>query len=54
MRRIISLIGAALSLAACTNATAPDTSDRAAAEAKAKAALGGIEKVAAARKIAGN
>jgi len=44
MRRIISLISAALSLAACSNLTAPDDRDRSADEAKAKAALGAAAK----------
>ena len=58
MRRIISLIGAALSLAACSNPTAPDSSERSAAEAKAKAALGAVANGAntgrAAGRLAGN
>ena len=39
MRRIISLVTAALSLAACSNLTAPDNRDRSADAAKAKTAL---------------
>lgn len=58
MRRIISLVTAALSLAACSNLTAPDNRDRSADEAKAKAALGAAAKAAstghASGKIAGN
>ena len=43
MRRILSLIGAALTLAACSNPTAPG-SDQSANAAKAKAALGAVAK----------
>jgi hypothetical protein len=42
MRRIISLISAALTLAACSNPTGPVAGDQSAATAKAKAALGGV------------
>lgn len=44
MRRIISLISAALALAACSNPTGPGDSDRSADVAKAKAALGAVAK----------
>ena len=44
MRRIISLISAALAIAACSNATAPGGGDRSADAAKAKAALGSVAK----------
>ena len=54
MRRIISLISAALTLAACSNPTAPDDGDRSADAAKAKAALGAVAKGHASGKIAGN
>jgi hypothetical protein len=46
MRRIISLITAALTLAACSDATAPDSADRSVEAAKAKAALGAVAKSA--------
>jgi hypothetical protein len=42
MRRILSLIGAALTFAACTSPTAPARVDQSAKVAKAKAALGAI------------
>ena len=42
MRRIISLITAALTLGACADATAPDNAARSVAVAKAKAALGAV------------
>jgi hypothetical protein len=48
MRRIISLVSAALSLAACSNLTAPGNGDRAADAAKAKAALAAAAKATAA------
>jgi hypothetical protein len=56
MRRIIAFIAAALSLAACSNPTAPDTRDRSGDEAKAKAALGAAANTGrhASGKLAGN
>ena len=42
MRKIISIIAAAMSLAACSNPAAPDSRDRSTDEAKAKAALGAV------------
>jgi hypothetical protein len=44
MRRILSLIGAALTFAACSNPTAPGSGDQSANAAKAKAALGAVAK----------
>jgi hypothetical protein len=44
MRGIISLISAALTLAACSNPTAPSSVDRSSDVAKAKAALGAVSK----------
>ena len=54
MRRILSLISAAFSLAACSNPTAPDDGDRSVAEAKAKAALGAVAKGRINGRLAGN
>ena len=42
MRRIISLITAALTLTACADVTAPDSTERSVEAAKAKAALGAV------------
>lgn len=42
MRKLLSLLGAAVSFAACSNPTAPDVNARAIETAKAKAALGAI------------
>ena len=44
MSRLISLVTAALALAACSNPTAPSSADRSAAAAKAKTALGAVAK----------
>jgi hypothetical protein len=44
MRRILSLIGAALTLAACSNPTDPGSRDRSSDVTKAKAALGAVAK----------
>jgi hypothetical protein len=44
MRKILSLVSAALTLAACSNPTAPGSVDRSADVAKAKAALGAVAK----------
>ena len=44
MRRILSLISAALTLAACASPTAPSSGDQTANAAKAKAALGAVTK----------
>ena len=40
MGRLISLVTAALTLAACSNPTAPSSADRSVEASKAKAALG--------------
>ena len=40
MAKLISLVTAALALAACSNPTAPSSADRSVETAKAKAALG--------------
>jgi hypothetical protein len=53
MRRIISLLSAALALAACSNPTAPGSGDRSADAAKAKAALGAASKASAGRNTPG-
>ena len=53
MRRIIAFIGAALTLAACTNPTAPTGADRSTDVAKAKAALGAVAKGASAERSHG-
>jgi len=42
MGRLISLVTAALALAACSNPMAPSSSDRAIEAAKARAALGAV------------
>jgi len=42
MRKIISLITAAVAVAACSNPTAPSSGDRMAEMAKAQAALGAV------------
>jgi hypothetical protein len=44
MGKLISLVTAALALAACSNPTAPGGSDRAVEAAKAKAALAAVAK----------
>jgi len=49
MRRIISLISAALTLAACSSPTAPSSGDQSADAAKAKAALGAVSKASTGR-----
>ena len=49
MRRILSLIGAALAFAACSNPTAPGSRDQSANAAKAKAALGAVAKASTGR-----
>ena len=49
MRRILSLIGAALTFAACSNPTSPPGSDQSANAAKAKAALGAVAKASTGR-----
>jgi hypothetical protein len=50
MRRIISLVSAALALAACSNPTAPGSADRSVEAAKAKAALGAAARGASAER----
>lgn len=44
MRRILSLISAALTFAACSSPTAPASGDQSASAAKAKSALGAVAK----------
>ena len=44
MTRLISLVSAALALAACSNPTAPHSADQSAEAAKAKTALGAVAK----------
>jgi hypothetical protein len=42
MKRLISLVTAAIALAACSNPTAPSSADRSVEAAKAKSALGAV------------
>ena len=49
MRRILSLIGAALTFAACSSPTSPSNGDQSANTAKAKAALGAVAKASTGR-----
>jgi hypothetical protein len=49
MRRILSLIGAALTLAACSTPTSPGSGDPSANAAKAKTALGAAAKASTGR-----
>lgn len=49
MRRILSLISAALTFAACSSPTAPGSGDQSANAAKAKAALGAVAKASTGR-----
>ena len=49
MRRILSLLGAALTFAACSSPTAPGSGDQSVNAAKAKAALGAVAKASTGR-----
>jgi PBP1b-binding outer membrane lipoprotein LpoB len=49
MRRILSLIGAALTFAGCSSPTAPSSGDQSANAAKAKSALGAVAKASTGR-----
>ena len=51
MGKIISLIIAAVTLAACSNPTAPSSADRSADAAKAKSALGAVANGASATRV---
>ena len=53
MSRLISLVTAALALAACSNPTAPARGDQSVEAAKAKAALAAVAKGADAQRGAG-
>ncbi|HEX5074927.1 MAG TPA: hypothetical protein VFW03_17050 [Gemmatimonadaceae bacterium] len=49
MRRILSLLSAALTFAACSSPTAPSSGDVSANAAKAQAALGAVAKASTGR-----
>jgi len=49
MRRILSLLSAAVTLAACSNPTAPSSGDQSASAAKAQSALGAVAKASTGR-----
>lgn len=54
MSRLISLVTAALALAACSNPTAPSSADRSVEAAKAKASLGAVAERRTAGRLASN